>query len=102
MNEGVNLTIKELIELHGQVLASKMDRVERKVDSLQHSSDRLERGEFTEAQVRAIDARIDVSLESKTDKSWSNRERFMTVLSVGTALGALTLSVVLAFHGVAI
>ena len=99
MTEGVNLTIKELIELHGQVLAAKMDRVETKVDALQTASDRLGRGEFTEAQIRAIDARIDESLDSKTDKSWTNRERFGTVVSVVTTVSALALSIILALHG---
>ena len=100
MSEGVNLTIKELIELHGQVLAAKMDRVEQKVDALQLASDRLGRGEFTEAQIRAIDARIEESIETKTDKSWSNRERMMGLLSVATTVSMLILSVVLALHGV--
>jgi len=100
MTDGVNLTIKELIELHGQVLAAKLDRVEQKVDKLQYASDRLERGEFTEAQIRAIDERIDASLVSKTDKSWTNTQRVGTIVSVSTTVAALVLSVVLALHGV--
>jgi hypothetical protein len=59
---------------------------------LQSQASAFARGEFTEAQLRSIDARVEETSAEQGSRAWSKREQMFAVMSSIATAGALALS----------
>lgn len=97
----------ELAEMELRLRAFLDDQLRHKADQamvveLALKVDAQSRGDFTEAQKRALDERIESYIDGQADRDWTHRDRLMTVLSILTAVGMLVLSLAAALHGVSL
>lgn len=95
----------DLAEMELRLRIFLEDRLNHKADQIDVTElalklDKFEQGEFTVAQTRSIEEVINGRMSSKDDKSWTNRERIMGVVSLLTAISMLIISVAFSFHGV--
>lgn len=74
------------------------------VDRLADATAALQRsyleGEFTPAQANAIDKRIDLRLDARTDSSWTSRERRIAVAMMLLTLASCLATIALTFHSI--
>lgn len=85
----ITMTVKELVALHGSVLADKIDTVGANVAKLSVKVDAIEtRVEAVAAAQRvstALTERADVVDQRQSRASWSRRDRTIAAIGVGSA-----------------
>ncbi len=73
--------------------------VSESVRVLDDRVEKLERGEFTDAQVQKILAMIALAFQQRSKQGWSARERGMGVILFAVSLATIALNTILAYHG---
>jgi len=100
---GVNMTVKELIALHGESLSAQVSGIDTKVDKLATKVDAIEsrvESLTTAAAVKeALDARQAEVDSREITARWRNKDYVVSAIGVGTAITIGLLNLLLNLHG---
>ena len=94
----------ELAEMELRLRIYFDDRLSHKAEAselvtLRLVVDKLERGEWNDAQRRSILAQVRDHIDTTSDRAWTRRDQFFTLLGVALASCSLFIYILVASHG---